>query len=58
MMWMKRFFNLLLVIVSLGLLAIPMLLITIAIRLSSKGPALYWSNRVGKNNKIFKMPKF
>ena len=57
-MWMKRFFNLLLVIVSLGLLAIPMLLITIAIRLSSKGPALYWSNRVGKNNKIFKMPKF
>jgi len=57
-MWIKRFFNLLLVIVSLGLLAIPMLLIIIAIRLSSKGPALYWSNRVGKNNKIFKMPKF
>ena len=57
-MLMKQFFNLLLAIAGLGLLAIPMLLITIAIRISSKGPALYWSNRVGKNNKIFKMPKF
>ena len=35
-----------------------MLLIYIAVRFSSKGPALYWSDRVGKNNKIFKMPKF
>ena len=35
-----------------------MLLIFITVRLSSKGPALYWSDRVGKNNKIFKMPKF
>ena len=32
--------------------------ITISIRLTSKGSALYWSDRVGKNNKIFKMPKF
>jgi len=40
------------------LLVIPMLLISIAVRFSSKGPALYWSDRVGKNNKIFKMPKF
>ena len=57
-MLMKQFFYFLLAIAGLGLFAIPMLLITIAIRLSSKGPALYWSNRVGKNNKIFKMPKF
>ena len=35
-----------------------MLFIAISIRLSSKGPALYWSDRIGKNNKIFKMPKF
>lgn len=55
---MKRTLNLIIVVVSLGLLAIPILLITIAVRLSSKGPALYWSSRVGKNNKIFKMPKF
>jgi hypothetical protein len=35
-----------------------MLLIAIAIRLTSKGSSIYWSDRVGKNNKIFKMPKF
>ena len=40
------------------LLVTPMLVISIAIHLSSKGSVLYWSDRVGKNNKIFKMPKF
>ena len=55
---MKRIFDLLLGIVILVPLVVPMLLISIAVRLSSKGPALYWSDRVGKNNKIFKMPKF
>ena len=55
---MKQIFDLLLGIVILALLVIPMLLIFAAVRLSSKGPALYWSDRVGKNNKIFKMPKF
>jgi len=55
---MKRIFDLLLGVVILILLVTPMLLIAIAVRLSSKGPALYWSDRVGKNNKIFKMPKF
>ena len=55
---MKRIFDLLLGVVVLALLVIPMLLISISVRLSSKGPALYWSDRVGKNNKIFKMPKF
>lgn len=55
---MKRIFDLLLGVAIFVLLAVPMLLIFIAVRLSSKGPALYWSDRVGKNNKIFKMPKF
>jgi len=55
---MKRIFDLLLGIVIFMALVIPMLLISIAIRFSSKGSALYWSDRVGKNNKIFKMPKF
>ena len=55
---MKRIFDLLLGIVILVLLAAPMLLISIAIYLSSKGLVLYWSDRVGKNNKIFSMPKF
>jgi O-antigen biosynthesis protein WbqP len=55
---MKRIFDLLLGIAILVLLAALMLLIAVAIRLTSKGSALYWSDRVGKNNKIFKMPKF
>jgi len=55
---MKRIFDLLLGIVILVILVAPMLLIAIAIRFSSKGPALYWSDRVGRNNKIFRMPKF
>ena len=55
---MKRIFDLLLGVAILVFLVAPMLLISIVVRLSSKGPALYWSDRVGKNNKIFKMPKF
>ena len=55
---MKRFFDIFLGFVLFGLLVIPMLLVSFSIRLSSKGSALYWSDRVGKNNKIFKMPKF
>ena len=55
---MKRIFDLLLGVVILALLVIPMLLILITVRLSSKGSALYWSNRIGRNNEIFKMPKF
>jgi O-antigen biosynthesis protein WbqP len=55
---MRRLFDLLLGVAILILLAVPMLLIAIGIRLTSKGPAFYWSNRIGKNNSIFKMPKF
>ena len=55
---MKRFFDLLLGVVILVLSAVPTLLIAIAVRLTSKGSVLYWSDRVGKNNKIFMMPKF
>ena len=55
---MKRIFDLLLGVTVLVFLVVPMLLIAIIIRFSSKGPALYWSDRVGKNDKIFRMPKF
>jgi O-antigen biosynthesis protein WbqP len=55
---MKRTFDLFIVVILLVLLMIPMLLVAIAIRLTSKGPSLYWSDRIGKNNEIFKMPKF
>jgi len=55
---MKRVFDLFFGIILLLSLVIIMLFIAIVIRLTSKGPSLYWSDRVGKNNKIFKMPKF
>jgi O-antigen biosynthesis protein WbqP len=55
---MKRLFDLILAIFLIVLLLIPFLLIAILIIITSKGPVLYWSDRVGKNNKIFKMPKF
>ena len=55
---MKRAFDLFAGVILLSSLAIIMLFIAIAIRRTSKGPALYWSDRIGKNNKIFKMPKF
>lgn len=43
---------------AVSILLLPMLVVAIAVRLTSQGPALYWSDRVGKNNAIFKMPKF
>lgn len=55
---MKRLIDLLLALLALPLLATPLLLVALAVRLTSKGPVLYWSNRVGKNNSIFFMPKF
>jgi O-antigen biosynthesis protein WbqP len=55
---MKQIFDLFVGVILLALLVIPMLLIAIAIQLTSKGPSLYWSDRVGKDNTIFKMPKF
>ena len=55
---MKRVFDLVMGTFFLIVLAIPMIMIAGAIRLTSKGPALYWSNRKGKKNVHFMMPKF
>ena len=55
---MKRLFDLFIVIIALILLCIPIFVIAILVRITSKGPSLYWSERVGKNNITFKMPKF
>jgi len=55
---MKRIFDLILAIFLFLILLTPLLLIAILVIISSKGPALYWSDRVGVNNEIFKMPKF
>lgn len=55
---MKRLFDLLMAAVATLVLCLPIVLIALATRLTSAGPALYWSDRVGRNNRIFKMPKF
>ncbi|MDP3791570.1 MAG: sugar transferase [Candidatus Omnitrophota bacterium] len=55
---MKRVFDFIMAGFLLVILSIPMLIIGLVIKLTSKGPALYWSDRVGIDNKIFKMPKF
>ena len=55
---MKRLFDLVLSVLAALLFLVPMLFVAFAVRLTSKGPALYWSDRVGRNNVIFKMPKF
>ena len=54
----KRFFDLLLACVAALMLIGPLVVIALAVRLTSSGPALYWSDRVGRDNRIFRMPKF
>ena len=55
---MKRVFDLLLATVASLVLLVPVLLLTAVVKLTSKGPVLYWSDRVGRNNVVFRMPKF
>jgi O-antigen biosynthesis protein WbqP len=45
-------------LVGILLLSVPMVIIAVLVKLTSKGPVLYWSDRVGRHNTIFKMPKF
>ena len=55
---MKRSLDLMLGLVSVCIFLVPFAVIALMVRLTSAGPALYWSDRVGRNNLIFKMPKF
>jgi len=55
---MKGTFDVVLSVILLIALMLPLLLIALLIRFTSDGPALYWSDRVGKNGLFFKMPKF
>jgi O-antigen biosynthesis protein WbqP len=55
---MKRVFDVILALLLIVLTAVPIVLIAVFVRLTSVGPALYWSDRVGKNNATFRMPKF
>jgi O-antigen biosynthesis protein WbqP len=54
----KRIFDLFLFLCLVPVLLFPILMIAVLVRLTSRGPALYWSDRVGVGNEIFKMPKF
>jgi O-antigen biosynthesis protein WbqP len=55
---MKRIFDVALAIILIILLVLPFILIALVVRVTSSGPAFYWSDRVGRDNKVFKMPKF
>jgi len=55
---MKKIFDLLLSLCLIIVLSVPIIIIAVLVKLTSSGPALYWSDRVGVSNGIFKMPKF
>ena len=55
---MKRLVDLTLTFVTILLFVLPIIMVSVLVKLTSKGPILYWSDRVGKDNIIFKMPKF
>jgi len=55
---MKRVLDLIVALVAIIFFFLPIIVVTILVKISSKGPVLYWSDRVGRNNAIFKMPKF
>ncbi len=54
---MKRTLDVLASLMALGLLCVPLLLLALLVAITSKGPVLYWSDRVGQHNRIFRMPK-
>ena len=55
---MKRFFDVLLAFIALVVLGIPLIVVALLVLVTSPGPVLYWSDRVGRDNRIFRMPKF
>lgn len=55
---MKRLFDLSLALVAVFIFAIPLLAVAVLVKVTSRGPVLYWSDRVGRHNRIFRMPKF
>lgn len=55
---MKRLFDVVVALVCLPLLGVPIILTALAVKRSSPGPVLYWSDRVGRHNRLFRMPKF
>ena len=55
---MKRFIDLIMSVFALMIFLVPGVLVALVVWLTSEGPIIYWSDRVGRNNHLFKMPKF
>uniref|UniRef100_Q47GK2 Sugar transferase n=1 Tax=Dechloromonas aromatica (strain RCB) TaxID=159087 RepID=Q47GK2_DECAR len=55
---MKRLFDLVLALAAVCIFAIPLAVVALLVKATSPGPILYWSDRVGRHNRIFRMPKF
>lgn len=55
---MKRLFDIVLALIASAVLLVPFVLVWLAVRLTSWGPSLFWSDRIGQHNALFKMPKF
>jgi O-antigen biosynthesis protein WbqP len=55
---MKRTFDIAVAVLLLLVFAVPLLIVAVLVKLTSTGPVMYWSDRVGKDNVIFRMPKF
>lgn len=55
---MKRLFDVSVALLAVVLLSVPLLVVALMVKLTSSGPVVYWSDRVGRHNRIFRMPKF
>ncbi len=55
---MKRVIDLILALLAIAIFAVPIVIIALLVNVTSRGPVLYWSDRIGRYNQIFKMPKF
>jgi O-antigen biosynthesis protein WbqP len=55
---MKRLFDVSVALLAVAVLSIPLLVVAVLVKLTSPGPIVYWSGRVGRHNRIFRMPKF
>jgi O-antigen biosynthesis protein WbqP len=55
---MKRFFDICASLIALVIFSLPLLLVALLVRITSKGPVIFWSDRIGKDNVVFRMAKF
>lgn len=55
---MKKLFDVLSALFALSIFFLPIVIVALLVKMTSSGPAIYWSDRVGRNNRIFRMPKF